>query len=108
MYAIRSYYEYPDRHVRGHDAGHRADRVVMVTGVEADPTGSGELLGFLGGLRQALEQQAAYDGAAHRAAHPVPGHRGAGVQDEVRLHARHDVLGDADADDGRLGGQYVV
>ena len=93
----------PYRHGIGHHARHGAYRVMMVAGVEGDLPGGRQLFRFFQVLGQSLVDQAAHDGAPHRAAHPVPGNGRARMEDGLLGHAGQQLPCGAQADQGRLG-----
>ena len=94
-----------DRHARREDAGHRADRAVIVARLEADGAGLGQRLGGLGRVGPALEEDRADDGAPDRPAHPLPGDRRAGVEDGARAESGHHLRRRPHADEHRPGGR---
>ena len=67
------------RHRGGDDPGHRPHRLVLVAGSEGDLPGGGQLLRFRNRFRPPFVEQAADHRSAHRAAHPLPGNRRAGM-----------------------------
>ena len=94
------------RHAPGGDAGHRADRVEVVVGVEGDAAGRGQAhRGFqVGG--PALEDGGPGDGALQRAAHALPVNGRAGVQHHAVLEAGDRVCGGKHVDEHGLGGEH--
>ncbi len=68
------------RHGIGGQAGHGAYRIVVVARFIFYLTAARQRKGFLVIFRQTLIFEHRHNGAAHRAAHLLPGNRGAGVQ----------------------------
>ena len=87
----------------GH-AGHRADRAVVVAGVEGDLAVGQDPLGVLDVGRPALEQAGADQRAAHRAGRGLPGQRRPGVQQRAVREADH-LAGRPDVDQLRARGE---
>jgi len=95
----------PYGHARRHYAGHGADGVVVMAGLEAYPARGGEVFRFRRTRREPFVHEAAQDRPPERAAHVLPCDGRAGVQNQVAGHARDDVEGGTDSGHGRLGRQ---
>ena len=81
--AGRAIADNPHRHRRADDAGHRADRAMMVAGRESNVAALHEALGGLAVLSPALKQERADDSALHGAAHALPLDRRSGVKNTM-------------------------
>ena len=95
----------PDRHARADNASHRADGAVMVARIEFDCAGFDELPGGVEIFRPAFEQNRSEHCTLLRAAHVIPGNGRAGMENNLSVHAGHDLAGQLDADEDRLGGE---
>ena len=95
----------PHRHRRTDDAGHWANRAVMMAGRESNGALLGEPRGGFVVLCPALEQECADDGPLHGPTHARPLDRGPGVKDTLFVHARNDLTSQPDSHDFGLSGE---
>ena len=79
-----------DGHRRGGHTGHRPDRGVVMAGIEVGGAPCRPLFRLLPRGGKVLVHERAGDGAAQRAAHPLPRDRRSGVEDRVLRHPGDD------------------
>ena len=85
-------------------SGHRADRAVVMTGLERDAARIHETRGRIDRIGPALEQDGAQNRPAHRSAHRRPRNRRSGVENQSasRGHRVDDVARERDIDQHRM------
>ncbi len=96
--------DHQERLTCGRQAGHRADRAMVMVGMKRECTGSGFCRGVVEILGPPLEHRDAHDGAAHGAAHPLPSDRRSGMQDHAIRELRNGLRCRNDIDQDRLAG----
>ena len=85
--AMSHVFHYVDHHVVGHDAGSRADGIVVVTGGQLDLAGSDHRVGLLHSLGQAGMDGTVADAALLHADHVVPVDWRTGMHDHIFFEA---------------------